>query len=423
MKRIPEEYIHYIWQYGLYDQVGLRTTEGLEIEILKRGFHNSQSGPDFTDVRLKLGEQEWVGHVEIHYRSKDWYDHGHQYDPAYNNVILHVVLTHDIEVRTQSGGVPPTLSLAQRFSIDHFRHYDSFITSKTWVPCEKEMAQIGRLKVIDVLDRMISERLEQKSQRFLEELERCQGNWEQVVFMSLAMAMGAKVNAEPFRVLTLITPLEVIKKHRDDPFILEALFLGQAGFLTEPMDDHARRLSKEYDFLKHKYGLQAMTKVTWKLAPVRPASAPQVRIVQLSRLFHGTANLFSLLLEGSLKDMHDAFDINLDGYWQDHHSLAKPSKPQIKRIGQDVRNSLFINVAAVLRFSYAIHQEKQLFKDSAVSLLETIPSEENTIIRKWREIGVQAENAMDSQALIQLKREHCDKRKCLTCSIGKEILK
>jgi hypothetical protein len=423
MKRIPEEYIHYIWQYGLFDHNDLKSTDGLEIQILKKGFHNTQSGPDFTDVRLRIGEQEWVGHVEIHFRSKDWYDHGHQHDQAYNNVILHVVLTHDKEVRTQGGGILPTLSLAQRFSIEHFRRYESFITSKNWVPCENEIASLERLKIIDVLDKKVLERLERKSMYLLEDLERQDGHWEQVVFTALAMAMGAKVNAEPFRVLSFVTPLEVIKKHRDNAFLLEALFLGQAGFLAQPQDEYSKNLAKEYGFITHKFGLNSMTKVSWKLAPVRPASAPQVRIVQLSRLFQGTENLFSLLLEASLEELHEAFDVILDGYWEAHHSLGKPSKPQVKRIGQNLRNSLFINVAAVLRFSYGMSQAKQRFKDSAVSLLESIPPEQNNIVRKWKEIGVKAENALDTQALIQLKREHCDRKNCLACSIGKELLK
>jgi len=424
MKRIPEEYIHYIWQYGLFDHQELSTADGSAIEIIHRGFHNHHAGPDFSNVRLRIGPDEWVGHIEIHFKSSDWNSHSHQHDPAYDNVILHLVFLHDKEIYTSKGGAIPTLSLSKRFSIDHFKKYETFVQSKNWVACEQGLKEVPSIKVLSLKERMCAERLEDKSSRFLQEMERNQGDLEQALFTTLAMALGGKVNAEPFRILAYNTPLEVIGKHSDDGSLLEALFLGQAGLLSllEP-DEHCIKLKKDYDFLSHKYGLQAMNATAWKNAPVRPSSAPALRIVQLSRLYGKKKGIAGFMLEAEIKDLRSFLEIEMDGYWSEHHSLTRKSKTSRKRIGQAMQDILMINVVAVLRYAYGRIHGEQSFKDSAVSLLEEIGPEDNAIIRKWDELGLGSSNAFDSQALLQLKKQHCDLKDCLRCIIGREILR
>jgi hypothetical protein len=424
LERIPEEYIHYIWQYGLFDQQELRTTEDIPIRILNKGFHNHHAGPDFSNVRIGIGADEWAGHVEIHFKSSDWNNHNHQLDPAYDNVILHVVFLHDKEILTSKGASIPTLSLSTRFDISHFRKYEDFMKNKAWVPCEKSIGDVPEIKLISLKERMCSERLEDKSELFLAEVERQIGDLESALFTLVSQALGAKVNAEPFRILSYIIPLEVISKHSDSPELLEALFLGQAGFLDQGLSDHyVFKLKQDYDFLKHKYALKSMNYSAWKHAPLRPASAPAVRIVQLARIYGKTKSLSGIFLNGTIDEVQDRLDISLEGYWKEHHSLAKKSKSSVKRIGPSMRDILLINVVAVLRYAYGKMHAEQRYKDSAVSLLEGIHSEDNSIIRKWEALGIKCENAFDSQALLQLKKQHCDKSDCLRCIVGREVLK
>ena len=424
LKRIPEEYIHYIWQYGLFDQNDLMTTEGLPIRMLNKGFHNHDAGPDFSNARIAIGPDEWAGHVEIHFKSSDWNAHNHQRDPAYDNVILHVVFLHDKEVLTSKGTAMPTLSLSSRFDIDHYKRYADLIEHKSWVPCEKLIGSVPEIKLLSLKERMCSERLEEKAALFIKEVERQKGNMESALFSLLAQALGAKVNAEPFRILSYVTPIEVIGKHSNDSYMLESLFLGQAGFLNAPaMDAYTSDLKKNYDFLRHKYALEPMQVSAWKHAPLRPTSAPVIRIVQLSRLYGKTNALSGILLHAEENEILQRFDVSLDAYWIHHHSLGKESKPAAKRIGQTMKDILLINVVSVLRFAYGMMQGEQRYKDSAVSLLEAIQAEDNAVIRKWDSLGLKSANAFDSQALLQLKKKHCDLNDCLRCIVGREVLK
>ena len=82
---MPEILLHYIWQHCLWAGFPQTTTDGRPVEILSVGQHNIDAGPDFANVHLRIGEQEWYGNVEIHLTSSDWYTHKHHLNPAYGN--------------------------------------------------------------------------------------------------------------------------------------------------------------------------------------------------------------------------------------------------------------------------------------------------------------------------------------------------
>lgn len=424
--RIPEEYIHYVWQYGLFQKEDLLSTEGELVSIMHSGLHNHDAGPDFSNGRVKIGAREWAGNIEIHFASSDWDAHGHQHDKAYDSVILHVVIHHDKEIRNSQGVTIPTLSLSKYLSIDHFRGYERFIKNKTWVPCQSHISTVDSVKWTSLKERMAMERMELKSQRVLELYATKSKSWEEVSYQLLARALGAKVNSEPFEHLTQVTPLSVIRKYSDSESMLDALFLGQAGFITEgliPEDDYEERLKLDYAFLAHKYSLRPMDKVTWKHARIRPASAPQIRIVQFARFWLRSGSLHAFLVDAELKDIRARFSVQLEGYWSDHIGLQKVSSVRKKSVGTSLLNRLLINVVAPMRFAYGQQRKEQSYIDSALSLLEDLEAEDNAIVRKWRGLGVEAAHALDSQGLLQLKSSRCDKKKCLNCSIGQAILR
>jgi len=423
--RIPEQYIHYAWQYGLYRHADLQTTEGLSIEVIHPGRLNAYSGPDFSDSRVLIGGQEWAGNIEIHFRSSDWYAHNHETDSAYDSVVLHVVVEHDKPVTRPDGEELMTLELSSFLDSDHFAHYNSLMAKRSWVACADSVSSIDEFYWTGLKERKAIERLESKSQSILQSLEECLGDWDTVIYRLLAKALGGKVNTLPFEQLCMITPLKVIRKHCDDPHVLEALMLGQAGFLVtyETLDEYGRSLHQEYTHLAHKYDLKCMDPVAWKHGGIRPASAPQIRIAQFARFWSGKGLSHSFILTAELKALHQSIDIELEGYWRDHIGLGKPSTPRVKRIGSDLIGRILINVVAYIRAAYGIRMRESSYMDSALSLLESLAPESNAIIRKWKSLGVKAQDARDSQALLQLKSDDCDKKRCLSCVIGRQVLK
>jgi hypothetical protein len=425
-KRIPEEYIHYVWQYGLFQSENLRTKDGDTIEILRPGLHNHDSGPDFSNARIRIGSKEWAGNVEIHFASSDWDMHGHQYDAAYDSVILHVVIHHDKEIRNSKGATIPTFSLSKHLSIDHFRGYEQFLKKKTWVPCQVQVQQVEPIKWTALKERMALERMEKKAERILSRYSQQSKDWEEVTYELLARAFGGKVNSAPFEHLTRVTPLSVLRKHSDACYILDALFLGQAGFISEdlvPEEDYEERLQSDYYFLQHKYDLHPMDKVSWKHARLRPASAPQIRIVQFARLWSQTGSLHALIMDADTNAIKERFSVELEGYWSEHIAIQKPSSMRKRSVGDSLLDRILINVVAPMRFAYGIQKKEQSYTDSALSLLEDVVAEDNSIIRKWKDLGVEATHALDSQGLLQLKSSRCDEKKCLSCSVGQAILR
>lgn len=425
-ERIPEEYIHYVWKYGLYQQEKLETIAGESVEILRPGLHNHDSGPDFSNARIRIGDREWAGNVEIHFKSSDWYEHRHQHDAAYDSVILHVVIHHDKEVCNSQGANIPTLSLSKYLSIDHFRGYEHFVKSRSWIPCESHIESIEPIKWIALKERMALERMEAKSKRVLELYDQKSKDWESVTYQLLARAFGGKVNSEPFEHLVQVTPMQVVRRHTDSQPLLDALFLGQAGFISLDLiteSNYEGKLKSDYSFFKHKYDLNPMDKVAWKHARIRPSSAPQLRIVQFARLWSQSGSLHSLLMDADIKTIKERFSVELEEYWIDHVGLQRPSSPRKKSVGSSLLDRVLINVVAPMRFAYGRQQKQQAYIDSALSLLVDLPAEDNSIIRNWKKYGVTVDHGLDSQGLLQLKSFHCDKKACLSCGVGQSILR
>lgn len=415
-----------MWRYGLFDRSELKTSGGQMVTIQEAGRLNRDSGPDFSDARIQIGKELWAGNVEIHFKSSDWDLHAHSEDSAYESVILHVVIHHDRDIVKKDGTMLPTLSLSSHLSIDHFRGYDRFVNSRSWVACENQVADVDPFLWFNQKERMAIERLELRSQKVLEDLNSLHGNWEELCYRWLARTMGAKVNAEPFSRLVRITPLELVLKHRDSDLSLEALFLGQSGLLTieEGKDDpYVKSLHTEYSFLAHKYSLKAMDPVAWKNARIRPSSAPAIRVVQFSRLWTHKNGLHSELLDADAYNLKERFSVSLDGYWKNHIAAGKESATRVKRIGDSLKDRILINVVAPIRFAYGLWMKEQRFKDSALSLLESVKAEDNRLIRNWIATGVSVDSAFESQSLLHLKAKYCDEKKCLHCAIGQQILK
>ena len=424
---MTEAFLQYVWQHQLLD-AGLTTTDGQPVAVLRAGELNRDAGPDFFDARVRIGDVEWAGNVEIHIHSSDWNAHHHTSDAAYNNVILHVVYEHDCEVKLQDGRVPVTLEVGSYLHPSLIDSYDRLMSPKgdDGVPCCGEIDSVPPFMVKSFLDRLVVERIESKTETVRRLLEESRGGWEQTCYWLMARYFGGKVNALAFELLAKATDQRLLARWKDNPQRVEALLMGQAGLLEGYFeDDYPRMLQNDYEAIRAGASLSPVGGHLWRYYRLRPSSFPTIRISQFAQLVSESSNLFSTLLSMTdAQEMVKLFDQTASEYWSSHYKFdtvaARSSK---KRVGKMLAQSLIINAWVPLLFLYGALHGKLEYKEQAVELLNQLPAEDNAVIRRWRSVGVEPDNAAESQALLQLDGGYCRGRRCLECSIGFQILK
>ena len=421
-----ESFLHFLWRWRRFDAQNLCTTTGLPIEILHPGEWNTHAGPDFFNARLRIAGTLWAGTVEIHLRASEWLAHRHSDDPSYDNVVLHVVLEEDQPVLRGNGGEPiPCLELKGRIPPRVLETYQRLEHERAWIPCQGFLPAVPEIIRLNWLDRLLVERLEQKTGAIAEMLATTENHWETAFYRLLARSFGLKVNAEPFEALARSLPLLLLAKHKNNPKQVEALIFGQAGMLEGPFsDDYPNGLAAEYRFLQHKYSLVPLASGQWKFLRLRPANFPTVRLAQFCALVNQSVHLFSGVLEArNLRELENLFEVQPHAYWLTHFQFDKPSVKRAKTAGRDFVHLLIVNTIAPFLFHYGKTKMLETYQKRALGLLEEIPAEANTIIDGWAELGIRARNAYHTQSLIQLKTRWCDAKRCLECAIGNAVLK
>ena len=434
---MKEEFLYYIWENRLTDR-DLKTTEGETIDIVATGYRNTNSGPDFLEAKIQIGDKLWAGHVEIHVKTSDWNRHGHQTDKAYKNVILHVVYENDMQVNDI-----PTLELKGHFDESLFAQYQKLISSKNWIPCEKSIAKVPVFTRLSWLDRMAVERLESKSETVTKILEANQFDWEDALYKLLMRYFGLKVNNEAFETLSNILPFKTLLKHADNLVQVEAMLMGCAGFLEDDFtEDYPLLLKREFNVMKSKFSLLTMPAERWKFMRMRPSNFPTIRLAQMAQLIHKNGCLFSKIREAKNGDeVKVLFDVEASEYWETHWRFGvglpyhgsrngdvrlpqcdSPTNPKPKHLGETTADVLIINAVAPLLFCYGkLHKDESLC-DTAMQFLEETEAEDNAIIRHFAQCSIKAENAMQSQALLHLYSYFCKRKRCLECRIGNVLL-
>lgn len=420
-----EYLLHYTWKHRLFPLEELVTTDGQPVEVIDPGLRNTDAGPDFFNAKIKIGGTLWVGNVEIHTRAGDWYAHRHQGDRAYDNVILHVVeeIKDEPPVTDTSGRLIPTLILPVPSRVKD--NYQELMRTEEYPRCHRIIPTLPRLTVHSYLSALHTERLTRKAERIGHYRQKNELSWENAFFMTLARNFGFGVNGEAFEEWAAHIPLRAVNKHRDDLMQIEAFFFGQAGLLQDETDDeYLRRLQREYAFLANKFELKPMDSVRWRFLRMRPGNFPHVRLAQLAYLYHKGEGLLSRLLEAeTVEAIGKLLVADTSEYWRTHYTFGHPSPRRTKQLSQSTRLLLIINTVSPFLYAYGRHQGNEALCQRAVNLLEELKAEDNRIIRIWRECGLKVDSAADSQALIQLKREYCDVKKCLHCRFGYEYLK
>jgi len=419
-----ENFLHYIWKFKKFDILHLKTTKLEPIHLVSVGRHNHNSGPDFFNAKLKIGEQLWAGNVEIHIKSSDWFAHHHEKDSAYDNVILHVVYEHDTEIFRKDNSTIPTLELKHYIHNAILYNYQNlFSNTSKWINCETDFSQTDDFILSHWLERLYFERLERKSKAIENLLKTSQNNWEAVLFILLLKNFGLKVNAEAFFSLAKSIDFSVIQKSQSKLQTLEALLFGQARLLEfESEDTYCSNLKTEYHFLKQKFQLTNEYVVPLQFFRLRPSNFPTIRLSQFASLYHQHQQLFSKIIESQSKeDFYKLFEVSASQYWKSHYTFQKASKKTDKRLTKPFIDLLLINTIIPIKFSHA-KQNGGRINEQLILLIKSINSEKNSITKRFNALKKVSKSALESQALVQLKTEYCNKHQCLNCAIGNSLL-
>ena len=421
---MTERLLQFIWQFQYFNTASLTTEQGEVLQIINQGQFNTNQGPDFINGRILVGGTIWAGNIELHISSSDWHKHAHGGDKNYNNIILHVVWENDEEIIDGNGSVLPTLNLHSLVPKILLQRYEWLMLSQDFVPCQTQLPALSDLGWIAWKERLAIERLQHKSSQVLQLLAKANNHWEEVFWWMLARNFGIKVNADAFEHIAESLPIKIVAKHKNQIHQLEALFLGQAGLLQATFDeDYPKLLQREYVFLQKKYKLNPVSTTPFFLR-MRPANFPTIRLAQLTMLVYQSSHLFSKIKEtDNLFTIREFLNVTANDYWHYHYRFDEPAEFKPKQLGVQMTDNIIINTIVPILFAYGKYSKEEQYKEKALQWLAELASEKNVIINNWKTIGIAAKNAMESQALIELKNNYCNQKRCLECAVGNVLLK
>jgi Protein of unknown function (DUF2851) len=421
---MKEDFLHYIWKFKKFDISDLKTTTGESLAIINAGQYTQLAGPDFFNAQIEINNQKWAGNVEIHIKSSDWYVHNHEKDVNYDSVILHVVWEHDTEIFRKDNSEIPVLEIKKYVSSTVLDNYQGLMSPKSWIFCEKQIAQTPDFILKNWQERLFFERLERKSQPIQELAIATNNDWEAVLFLLLAKNFGLNTNGEIFMKIAQSFPYTIFRKESFEVENLEAILFGNSGLIDlEKEDNYYKDLKFRYFYLLHKYQIEKNISEPVQFFKHRPDNFPTIRLSQLANLYHKQQNLFSKIIQLSdVNEIYSVFDISVSEYWKTHYQFDKESPKKSKSLSKSFVDLLIINTIIPIQFAYAKSLGKEISEDLIASLSQIAP-ENNSIIDKFNSFGVKSKNAFESQSLLQLKNEYCNKSRCLDCAVGIDLLK
>lgn len=422
-----EDILSFIWRFQYFQTADLKTDENASLSIIRTGYKNSDAGPDFSEANVVINGIQWIGNIEIHVRSSDWLKHGHEKNPVYDSVILHVVWENDKPVIRKDGSLIPTLTLNGMVKLSLLERCMLLQQEPEVIPCANLFKQASKITKIAMLDSTLFQRLQKKSDLVCELFEENKNDWEETAMQWIAQHFGFKLNDAAFLNLIKIISGKILRKTGNQISQTEALLFGCAGLIPENSEDiYVKELQSEFRFLSIKYNLsgQIMHRYQWKFAKLRPAGFPTVRLAQLAQLFTGNNSLFSQIISAkTYAEFQGLFQLEQSVYWQEHYLFGKKSASKVPFMGKDAANLLIINAVIPLLVAYSRRRQKPELMETALRLLSEIPAENNRITREWNKLGMHVTSAADSQALIEWYNHYCSNRKCLECSVGAALVR
>ncbi len=423
-----ENFLQLVWKYQYFDKGQVQTTDNQSLQIKKIGYHNFHEGPDFLEAQIHLHEVDYFGHVEVHRRSSDWKNHDHNLDPRYNSVILHVVWDDDKPIHRNDGTLIPTFELKGKVWLDVVRNYERLVASQDEILCFSDLEKMKPILKFSMLEKALVERLESKAVEINKILEQTQNDWEETAYRWLFRCFGFKTNSAVMLRLAESIPYRTLQKQGNQPFLWQAILLGQACLLpTDPMDEYGAFLKSEYAFYQKKYTLRQSIKTQeWKMMGVRPSNFPSVRISQLAEVLATNPNLLSTILHDStdFKEFKKLFGIITPDYWQHHYQVGKVAGRILpKKLSPTILSLLTINFVVPLWYTYGKYIQDSIWQEKCFDILQEVSAEDNFIIKKFVKHNWKPQNAFDAQGMIGLYHLYCKSKKCLECKIGQTMLR
>jgi hypothetical protein len=423
MENIREDFLHFIWENRLYEPDSLLIRQE-KVEVLNTGQHNFSSGPDFFNARIRIGNTQWAGNVEIHVKASDWFRHKHEEDPSYYNVILHVVYENDCILERPGGEEIPCMVLKIDEKLK--KNYNQLVYASENIPCSAHIQRIDKIYWSDWITKLMIARLEEKTAEVDRVLSENKYNWEETLYFFLGRSFGFKINVLPFESLIRTVPLNLLLRFRKNPLTINAILFGQAGFLEDLLteDVYYAALQREYHSLVKTLPPRILDKSCWKFMGARPGNFPPVRIAQFAKVIEQQYPLFANLTDHPiLKTWKMVLESGTDKYWENHYLFGKSGKKRKIKMGKMGEDLIVLNAFIPVIFHYGSFRRRIDLKDKILSLLEELPAEQNLILRRWKKFGIKAGNAFESQALIHLATRYCRQKRCLECMIGSRIIK
>ena len=420
---MKEDFLHYIWRYKKFEFHLLQTSKGEKLTIENVGSYLENAGPDFFNAQITIDNQKWAGNIELHLKSSDWYLHHHEKDKAYENVILHVVWEHDVDIFRKNNVEIPVLILKDYVSADLIQNFEKLTAPKSWIYCENDIQEVENFVYSNWLERLFVERLERKQKPIEELFLKLNKDWEAVLFCLLAKNFGLNTNGAAFLDLAQNIPFSIVRKEASDPVNLEALFFGFCGLLDAEKEDlYYKELQNRFGYLVLKHQLDFKRTIPLQFFKLRPDNFPNIRLSQLAQVFSKNHQLFSDCVQvKSIQEINAIFDVAVSDYWKTHYTFDKISPKQAKKLSPKFIELIMINTIIPLQFTYFKSRDEEI-QERLLILMHQIKPESNAIIDKFKSIGLSVENAFESQALLQLKNEYCNLKKCLSCAIGIQLL-
>lgn len=418
-----EDFLQYIWANSLFKSNEFLTCSGKRVQVVNTGQVNRDAGPDFFNAKIGIDHLILAGNIEIHLRNSDWFRHGHHNDSAYDNVVLSVVREADVKIYNSKGREIETVILD--FVDTLYDEYLYMAGNNRQPGCRRGLENMDRSWFNLTLQSLAIERLERKCDDIRTILEQTNQDWDECFYRLLCKYWAGNVNSEAFYQLACSIPYRVLLKYTDKPQCVEALLLGTSGLLNEIGEDgYVTELCREYRYMQAKHKLQGMNPVIWKFMRLRPDAFPTVRLALLASYICCYCHLFSRILEaGSLQEVMQLLDIKASVYWNSHYLLGKVSPVREKRMGDNMKKIILINSIVPFLFIYGRERGEERYTEKAISWLEEISAEYNYVVKAWEECGFKFDSALQTQAVLQLNKEYCDKHKCLHCRVGRQVLK
>jgi hypothetical protein len=418
---MTERLLQYLWQFQYYNKQSSILDNGDTFQVIHPGRFNTNQGPDFLEARIRIEDTLWVGHVEVHVKTSDWFKHAHQFDRNYDNVVLHVVWEHDLPERDTR---IPVFSMQSRVPMLLLEQYKYWMDSASFIACGNQIRDVSRIIWISWRERLLAERMQRKSAMVFSFLLQTHQHWDETFWWLLARNFGAALNFEPFEAMAKTLPVTILARYKNQLPVLEALLFGQCGLLEgEFEEEYPAALQREYLHLKNKYELQPIRQSVHFLR-TRPVNFPTIRLAQLARLLYQSNHLFAFIKETEqLSEIKKWLSVTASEFWNEHYTFQKCSVKRAKKLGNQMIDTLIINTVIPVLFAYGLLHNEEQYKNRALNWLDELEPEMNVITHSYTELGIVNKSAFDSQALLELKGHYCDAKKCLDCAMGNALLK